>query len=90
VLRVAPSTALAHFASRDRHGKPCKNKGHRFAARNEAFRVRERKPLKSLGCEIKGFRGIVCFQWIDQHFGSQHAHLGRPSRAAISAIETPH
>jgi hypothetical protein len=44
-----------------------------FAERNERFRDGGRKSLESLGREIREFRRIVYFQWVEQHFVSRFA-----------------
>ena len=51
--------------------KANKNKGLRFAERNESFRIEGIKSLKSLRAPNQLFRGTFCFQWVDPNFVSR-------------------
>jgi hypothetical protein len=51
--------------------------------------VLSRKPLKSLEHEINGFRPIVCFQCLDQHFVSQRNTQLGGSSPPLRLLERP-
>jgi hypothetical protein len=72
--------------------KTAKTKGIVSPNETKRFRDEGRKSLKSLGCEIRGFRRIVCFQWVDRHFASRsrrlhHRRRGRQAAAVSEGLD---
>jgi hypothetical protein len=55
--------------------KNSENEALRFAPRNETFRDKGHKSLRSLRVLNQRFRGIVCFQWFDPRFVSRRSRM---------------
>jgi hypothetical protein len=67
--------AQEYFVSFRRAGQNSENEALRFAPRNETFRDKGHKSLKSLRLLNQRFRGIVCFQWFDPRFVSRRSRM---------------